>query len=108
MQLAQRQQDGSTLREHLEAAAAASGRPDPLLQVPAVPRGCHGLLSAFNDLSASRPQGMGGACGIPPSEVQAWQQLRGLRLTGWELDTLALMDRAVLAAQAQSNRKAAP
>lgn len=104
MQLAQRQQDGSTLRDHLEVAAAATGRPDPLLQAPAVPRGCQGLLDAFNDLSAARPQGMGGAGAIPASEISAWQHLRGLRLSCWEIDTLTLMDRAVLAAQVKTNR----
>ena len=99
MQLGQRQGGGGTLREHLHAAAQSTGTVDPMLTELQVPAGCTALWAAFVDLSMARPSGMGPSA-IPPSEVLAWQQLHGLRLTSWELDTLAAMDRAGLAISA--------
>ena len=102
MRLALRQPDGSTLRDHLQAAATATGRPDEQLSARVPPDGS-ALWAAFVDLSAARPVGMGGAGAVPPSEVLAWQQLQGLRLSPWEIDTLGAMDRASLAIAADHN-----
>ena len=99
MQLAAAQPDGSTLRAHLQAAAAAGARVDArLLSRP--PREALALWGAFLDLSAARPMGMT-AGAIPPSEVLAWQQLHGVRLSAWEVETLGAMDRAVLVEKGQ-------
>lgn len=96
MQLQQPQRDGHPLRAHLQAAADSGATPDPrLAQRP--PRAAATLWGVFCQLSNSRPSGMAAAA-IPPSEVLAWQQLHGVRLTPWELDTLALMDQAALQA----------
>lgn len=95
MQLATRQSDGSTLREHLQSAAAQGQPADPRLGAGAPPQ-CAALWDAFVALNGARPSGMG-ASAIPPSEIVAWQQLHGVRLTPWEADTLQAMDRAVLA-----------
>ncbi len=97
MKLQARQQDGATLRAHLLAAAQGSGGVDPLLLESCPPEGRE-LYEVWRDIGSSRPQGLGGASAIPPSEVLAWQTLHGVRLTPWELDTLAAMDRAALAA----------
>ena len=102
MRLAQRQPDGSSLREHLLAAQAASGRADEQL-AETVPPECAALWGAFVDLSSARPQGLGGAGAMPPSELLAWQHLHGVALTSWEIDTLAAMDRAALAVAAEHN-----
>lgn len=96
MKLQARQQDGAPLRDHLLAAAQSGGGLDPLLLEICPPEGRR-LYDVWRDLASARPQGLGGASAIPPSEVLAWQTLHGVRLTPWELDTLAAMDRAALA-----------
>jgi hypothetical protein len=96
MQLMQRQADGSPLRAHLLAAAEAGAAADPRLLERVPPAGA-ALWAAWCDLASARPVGMA-AGAVPPSEVLAWQQLHGVRLTSWEVDTLAAMDRAALAA----------
>jgi len=105
MQLQHRQPDGSTLRQHLQAAAAVGGAPDPRLLQTVPPAGT-ALWAAFCALNDSRPLGLGGAGAIPMSEVHAWSQAYGVQLSPWELDTLRAMDAAAMAAEAQA-RKAA-
>lgn len=100
MRLAARQPDGSTLRDHLLAAAAAGVTADPLLQRRAPPAGAV-LWEAFVTLNGARHAGMTPGP-ILPSEVLAWQQLIGVRLTAWEADTLLAMDRAALAEAAKT------
>ena len=56
MRLALRQPDGSTLRDHLQAAAHATGRPDEQL-LDRVPAEGSALWHAFVELSAARPVG---------------------------------------------------
>jgi hypothetical protein len=103
MQLGARLKDGSTLRDHLQAAVRQGALPDPRL-LERLPEHGAALWDAFAALSTSRPAGMGGASAVPPSEIAAWQQLHGVRLTGWEIDTLCAMDRAALAVMAEHNR----
>lgn len=102
MQLATRQSDGSTLREHLQSAAAQGQPADPRLGAGAPPQ-CAALWDAFVALNGARPSGMG-ASAIPPSEIVAWQQLHGVRLTPWEVDTLRAMDQAALGVAAENNK----
>jgi len=87
------QSDGATLREHLQAAYRMTGRADPaLLERP--PPGSDVLLQAFYALHSTRQEG--GA--IPQTEIAAYQANQGLRLSAWELDTLAAMDNAAMRA----------
>jgi hypothetical protein len=88
--------DGTTLRQHLQAAANDTGRADPRL-ASRVPAEAAALWDAFVSMSGSR---QGGAA-IAPSEIVAWQQLHGVRLSSWEVDTIARIDRAALAAHAE-------
>lgn len=106
MRLCHRQPDGATLREHLQAGAAATGRAHPDLMLP-VPVGGEAVWEAFIGLSAGRPVGLTGAAQIPPSEYVAWQTLHGLQLSSWEVDTLQAMDRAALAQSAALQPKKA-
>lgn len=94
MHLGERMSDGATLRDHLIAAAANTGRLDPRVNA-LPPAGTEHLWSAFIDLHGARQSGFGVAA-IAPSEVAAWCSLRGVRLTPWEVDTLAAVDRAVV------------
>lgn len=85
MQLAAKQPDGATLRQHLQSAAAQGHAVDRrLLSQP--PREAAALWAAFVALHGAEP--------IKPADLQAWQQLMGLQLTPWEAETLLLMDRA--------------
>lgn len=103
MQLIRRQADGATLRAHLLAGAAATGHADPRLSHPA-PRAGTALWATWCALVASRPPSMGGAAGVPLSEICAWQQLNRVALTPWEVDTLLAMDGAALAVLADNQK----
>ena len=98
MQLASTLPDGSTLRAHLQAAADAGMPPDARLR-SRPPEAAAVLWDSFVALNSARPGGMGPGA-IPPSELMAWQQLHGVRLSAWEAETLMAMDRAALAAHA--------
>ena len=106
MHLSERMPDGATLRDHLIAAAGNTGRPDPRLAAR-LPAGVDLLWQAFLDLNAARPSNGFGVGAIPPSEVVAWCALRGVRLSPWEVETLAAVDRAALAVMAEQQSKKA-
>lgn len=104
MRLSETQADGATLRDHLLAAAAQGSARDPMLDAT-VPLGAETLWECFASLSASRAA----ESGIAPSEIEAWQRLRGVKLTPWEVDTLEAVDRAcmsIMRDQAARRRKA--
>lgn len=103
MQLAARQKDGSTLRDHLLAAAASSGHADPLLHLPDVPAEAGALWACYGALSASRRSGMG-MHAIALTDIEAWCRLNHVVLTPWEVDTLIAID---LATRAVANKKEA-
>lgn len=105
MQLGARQKDGSTLRQHLQAAAAMSGVADPLLEVPRVPVAARALWATFLTLSAVRRSGMG-PHPLTLTDIEAWCRLADVRLTPWELDTLIALDAASLRAAAEAQPKA--
>jgi hypothetical protein len=46
---------------------------------------------------------MGGA--IPPSELEAWQRLCGVRLSPWEVETVYELDRLALRIHAENESK---
>jgi hypothetical protein len=97
MRLGQRQPDGCTLREHLQAAVVATGKPNPVLAL-ALPVCVTGLWQAFCEMA--RPVGMA-AGAIPAVEIEAWQRLSGVTLSPWEVDTLRAMDRAAMSAMSE-------
>jgi hypothetical protein len=97
MQLDKAQADGQPLRAHLAAAAQHGGQADPRL-TRRVPRAGTALWDLYGTLNACRPPSMGGVVCVPPSEILAWQQLHGVALTPWEVETLMAMDRAAVAA----------
>jgi hypothetical protein len=99
MELSAVQPDGSTLRQHLQVAAAAGATPDPRL-AGRPPAAAAALWDAFLSLNAARPAGLAPSA-ITPADMLAWQQLHGVRFTAWEVDTLQAMDRAALATAAQ-------
>lgn len=105
MRLHARQPDGSTLRQHLEAGAQASGRTDErLLRRP--PALLSRLWEAFCSIAAQRGAGMAPAP-IALADVEAWQRLARVTLLPWEVDTLLACDRAQLAVSAEITAAAA-
>lgn len=104
MRLIEQQADGSTLRDHLLAAAQNGAQRDALLDATA-PRGTEALWECYASLSASRTP----ESGIAPSQIAAWQALHGVTLNPWEVDTLEAVDRAcmsIMRDQAARRRKA--
>ena len=108
MRLHARQSDGTTLRQHLEAGALATGRADPRLgrRPPAL---LVRLWEAFCAIAGQRQVGMS-ACPIALAEVEAWQRMARVSLLPWEVDTLLACDRAqlVISAEMLSTRAASP
>ena len=102
MQLGVRQPDGRPLREHLLSAQRSGGYTHPLLRDDPLPPGGRELFDLAVELGESRPQGMGPAGAIPPSEILAWQQLHNVRLSPWHVTTLRDIDRAMRATAAKS------
>lgn len=56
-----------------------------------LPRGCRLLWDTFIELHNARGGGMGPAS-IGWRDLQAWQDMRGVKLTPWEIDTVMAMD----------------
>jgi hypothetical protein len=101
--LSRRHADGSTERDHLLAVQRA-GEIVPELDVPPIPYGCEWLWAAFLQLNASRGSNGMGPSAIGPADLLAWQQLRGLRLNHWEIDTLLALDGVALRASEAAQR----
>lgn len=91
--LARQLPDGHTEREHLLAMERATGIPAPELHLPVLPAGCKQLWDTFIELHNARGgTGMGGPLPIGWRDLQGWQDVRRVRLTPWEVDTLMAMD----------------
>ena len=96
--LGRRRPDGTTERDHLEAYQKATGKTPEALHVPPVPPGTEEIWAAFGALSGARAPAFGGASSpIVLSEIVAWQQLHGVELVPWEVDTILAIDRAAMA-----------
>lgn len=99
MRLSQRQPDGTSRRENLQAIARAGGATHwELLEAPP-PEG-ELLVDTYFDLRGTSGAGLGGFNPLAPTEIEAWARLQGLQLTPWEVDTLLAMDRAAGAVSA--------
>lgn len=99
MRLHKRLPDGSTTLQHLQAAAAVTGKADAAL-LRRVPRAAAALWEAFCEIASGRPSSMGPQP-VPSTEIESWQRLSGVQLSPWEVDTLRLMDRAAVAVLAE-------
>ena len=96
IELSRRLPDGSTLRDHLQAGASASGVVDPRL-TRRLPAWLQALWHAWLGMSSARPVGIGLAA-VPWTEYVAWQARHRVTLRPWESETLTRMDRAAIAA----------
>jgi hypothetical protein len=69
----------------------ATGEAAPELRIAPLPSGCKLLWDTFLELHNARGGGMGPAP-ISWRDLHAWQEMRGVRLTPWEVDTVMAMD----------------
>ncbi len=105
MQLAHREGDGATLREHLQRLAGNTGRVDPRLR-GGVPKAAENVWQLYTALGIQRRSGMG-MHPLTFSDIEAWCRLYGVQLNPWELDTILELDAASLRMAARAQRQAA-
>ena len=98
--------DGSSVREHLQAAHRATGRlPAAIANAPALPDGCAMLWHDFIELrSMARGMGMG-PVRISYNDIDAYCRVNSVRFAPWELKAIRLADGAYLAAQSKDGDK---
>ena len=99
-QLGKRQKDGNTLYDHLRAVWNATGRKPEELEIDDLPPCAVSVLIIFQELSNARPAGLGLAP-IGHAGLLAWQQLHGVDLTHWEIETLLDMDQEFMKPRAE-------
>ena len=100
MRLSVPQGDGAPLRLHLQRAQAA-GYPDPMLaeSLQPLPEAVEALWHAFLTLRSANDGP------VSHAELVAWQQLNGVRLSPWEIETVLCCDRVARDAEAATPRK---
>lgn len=72
-----------------------------------MPHGCELLWSVFLQLHGARGGGVGPSP-ISTSDLLAYQQLHGIELNPWELDTLHQLDQVALSAAAEQQKSEKP
>lgn len=103
--------DGSTNRDHLEAAARqprnskAREAARAKLNGSALPACILYLWRWFLDLHNGRPSGGFGPGAITYSDMHAWAALTGNRPTPWDVETIKQLDYAYLKHSADQARK---
>ena len=68
------------------------GKTPLALQPPTFPEDLLYLWEWFIDLGNARPQGYAGPAPISFSEIKAWSELMGIKLSGWEVEALKDLD----------------
>jgi hypothetical protein len=86
------QDDASTLRDHLQAVERSTGVRPPELDVPELPALCRGVWEIFFELHDRRAGNGFGPLPIDEARLLHWQQLHGVRLSPWEIETIFLVD----------------
>jgi hypothetical protein len=100
--LAEPEEDGSPLLDHLLAVERQTGvRPQILADAPSIPSGCEELWPIFNQLHACRGSNGFGPSRISFVDLDAWQRLNGVRLRPWEIEAIRHADGAYLARVAE-------
>jgi len=109
-ELAEKQSDGKTLREHLQNVQEQTGVvPKELENLIELPESMNDYWMWFLRLHNHRPAGMG-LTAIPYSEMQAFFNLNGIHLDPYEIEVIELFDSIalrVLSEQADKEQKKA-
>lgn len=97
-ELAEPQEDGTTLADHLEAFKAKNGRDHPMLSdAPRLPDSCSLLWSQFLELHSCRGSTMAGVARISFTDLDAFQRVSSVKFDAWEIDAIRRADSAYLA-----------
>lgn len=104
-ELSAKQDDGKTLREHLEAVAERSGKRPAMLDGPGLPAPCARLWGDFLELHGARGYGMAGPDRITFRDLMDWQEFRGVKLDGWQIDAIRKADDAYFASLPKAKTK---
>jgi hypothetical protein len=97
------------LRERLVKIAEKTGVPPlRLVDAPRLPHAGEYIWHWFLSLHAGRGSGGFGPNPINITEIKAWSEIEGVRLTWWELKALRGMDAAYMAVATKQDDDAAP
>lgn len=85
------------LREHLASLHRQTGvLPDDLANAPDLPSGCEHLWADFIALHECRGSSGFGPLRIGYRDIQAWQDVTGIRLADWQLTCIRRADVAFM------------
>ncbi len=96
-QLARRQGDGATLREHLEKVREQTGKTPAQLEAVEIPDAARYLWDWFCELSGGRGYSMAGPMALSYTEIKAWCDLMKIEPSAWEVETIKMIDQVYLA-----------
>lgn len=88
----QRQDDGRTLREHLEGISARKGQNHPDLIGPDFPVAGLYLWGWFQEIALGRTGTGFGPAPLSAQEIKAWSDLTQIRITPWEFGVIRTLD----------------
>jgi hypothetical protein len=104
--LAEPEEDGSSLLDHLLVAEARSGiKPQILADAPELPPGCEELWHIFRELHACRGNNGLSIQRITYADIDAFQRVAGLKLAQWELNAIRKADLAFIARWQEGQKK---
>jgi len=99
------QEDGTTLRQHLENWEGQMRKRHPLLvEEPTLPAGCSSLWRNFMALHRTRGSNGFGPARISFTDMDAYQRLRRMTLDPWEIEAIGRADSAYMAHHAETHR----
>ncbi len=97
-ELAKRQDDGMTLRDHLKAYEQQTGKVHPeMANRAALPSACQQVFSDFTELHCARGSTGFGPARITFVDIDAWERVNGLKLDAWEIEAIRAGDDAYMA-----------
>ena len=95
LKLSEKQKDGASLRDHLNAVKDATGFTPPELTTVEVSNLVIYLWEFFLDLNSTRQSGMG-VNAISYYEIKAWCDLNATPLSPYEIKVIKMLDRSFL------------
>ena len=100
------QEDGSILRDHLDAISERTGRVHPLIaDAPPLPEGCDNLWLTFLSLHSRRGSNGFGPSRLTYGEIKDYQTVTNDILEPWEVDAIMKADDAYFASMPKPKAK---
>lgn len=92
------QDDGLTLREHLEGMAERTGKTvAEIAGLPDCPDGCELLWRDFMAMSVARGSTGFGPARLSWADIDAYQRVHGFRFQAWQIEAIRRMDSVFMA-----------